>query len=33
MEIKDAVRSVLGDMNKPGVGLMFSVDVDNVTGI
>lgn len=33
MEIKDAVRSVLGDMNKPGAGLMFSVDVDNVTGI
>lgn len=33
MAIKDAVKEVLGDMNKPGVGLMFSIDVDNVTGI
>ena len=33
MAIRDAVKEVLGDMNKPGVGLMFSIDVDNVTGI
>lgn len=30
---KSAVKDVLGDMNQPGVGLMFSVDVGDVVGI
>lgn len=30
---KSAVNDVLGDMNQPGVGLMFSVDVGDVVGI
>lgn len=30
---KSAVNDVLGDMNQPGVGLMFSVDVGYVVGI
>lgn len=30
---KDAVKEVLGDMNQPGVGLMFSIDVVDVVGI
>lgn len=30
---KSAVKDVLGDMNQPGVGLMFSVEVGDVVGI
>ena len=30
---KSAVKDVLGDMNQPGVGLMFTVDVGDVVGI
>lgn len=30
---KSAVNDVLGDMNQPGMGLMFSVDVGDVVGI
>lgn len=30
---KSAVNDALGDMDQPGVGLMFSVDVGDVVGI
>lgn len=30
---KSAVKDVLGDINQPGVGLMFSVEVGDVVGI
>lgn len=30
---KAAVKDVLGDMDQPGVGMMFSVDVGDVIGI
>lgn len=30
---KAAVKEVLGEMDQPGVGLMFSVDVGDVIGI